>query len=79
MPAPKWFLPLGLLCLPSNGAAVYHAARSPAESRLSRALFFSAGLNPSAAVNQSRSLVPSPSVSLCWHLNLPPSAHPLAK
>ncbi|KAK5894421.1 hypothetical protein CesoFtcFv8_011114 [Champsocephalus esox] len=38
--APKWFLPLGLLCLPSNGAAVYHAARSPAESRLSRALFF---------------------------------------
>ena len=69
--APKWFLPLWLFCPSTNGAGVYHAVCSPTESRLSEPPFFSAGLNPPAAVNQSRAPVPSP---FCQPLSAPQSA-----
>lgn len=76
--APKWFLPLGApLSVLQLGSGL--RARSPERVELRGPLFFSAGLNPPAAVNQSRSPVPSPSVSFYQHLNLPSSAHPLAK
>lgn len=76
---PSGFFRWGSSVCPPMGQQFTMLLAAPEKTDWACPLFFSAGLNPPAAVNQSRSPVPSPSVSFYRHLNLPPSAHPLAK
>ena len=69
--APKWFLPLGLLCPSSNGAAVYHAARSPRRKQSERAAIL---LHWPQSPGSSQSILLSRPLSSCQPLSAPQSA-----